>query len=388
MPRIPSERSYDDITYKAGDNRINASGSFSPFTFLCITLILTLLGLVVLYSASYSKAIGLGYPHYHYFARQALCIAATVLAGALLTMLPLDVMAKGFLLLLPLSVVLSVLSFFPGFSFGGMLMIGGCPVLQPASLALFASVFTVAGLLPYTDEERSLRSVISAVISLIVLEALILLSGGIPWFAVSSLVILLMLRRSRMPKLAIFLAFLLMAGAGIGAAFAFPSILSPVFSSAMPVADKAIYDSALSISRQAIADGGIAGAGLGAGLYKLGELVSPESQYIFAVFAEELGGIGMVFLLILFILYLVIGVRTSKRGIEREDGFSASLSYGLSMMIALKAFSNMLYVSGIVPLPGIMLPFFSYSLSECVITMLSSVILYRLVYKMGRKHES
>ena len=67
---------------------------------------------------------------------------------------------------------------------------------------------------------------------------------------------------------------------------------------------------------------------------------------------------------------------------------TASLSYGLSLMIALKALFDMLYVLGVLPLSGIMLPFFSYSVSEEAITMLSSAVLYRLVYRMGREHES
>ena len=169
---------------------------------------------------------------------------------------------------------------------------------------------------------------------------------------------------------------------------ALPELLSPMYSTVIPVVDESLYDAALSVSSQAIADGGIVGTGLGSGLYKLGEMISPESQFIFAIFSEELGGIGTIFILFLFIIYLVIGVRTSKRAIEKESGFAVSLSYGLSLMIALKALCNLLYVSGLLPLSGIMLPFFSYSIEEEAITMLSTVFLYKLAYKMGREHES
>ena len=72
---------------------------------------------------------------------------------------------------------------------------------------------------------------------------------------------------------------------------------------------------------------------------------------------------------------------------EREK--SASLAFGLTLMVVLKALCNMLYVSGLLPLPGILMPFFSYSLSEEAMTILSSVMLYRLVYMMGREaHEA
>ena len=123
-------------------------------------------------------------------------------------------------------------------------------------------------------------------------------------------------------------------------------------------------------------------------LYKLGGLESPEALFIFSVFSEELGIVGSAFLVMLFVLYLIIGMRTSRRGMEQGNAKAALLSYGLSLMIVLKALFNMLYVLGVLPLPGILLPFFSYSVSEEAVTMLSSVILYRLVYMMGRKHES
>ena len=388
MPRIPSERSYDDITYKAGDNRTNTSGSFSPFTFLCISLILTLLGLVVLYSASYPKAISLGYPHYFYFLRQVCTAVIAVVVGALVTLMPLQYMSKFFAFLLPVALVSLVITLIPGFSFGSLLAFKGIPIFNPSSFAVFAAVFTAAGLLPYTDEERSVRCVVSAAISLIALEILILFSGGLPWFVLSSVILLLMLRRVRIPKLVLILAFISMVLAAAGAAMALPELLSPMYSTVIPVVDESLYDAALSVSSQAIADGGIVGTGLGSGLYKLGEMISPESQFIFAIFSEELGGIGTIFILFLFIIYLVIGVRTSKRAIEKESGFAVSLSYGLSLMIALKALCNLLYVSGLLPLSGIMLPFFSYSIEEEAITMLSTVFLYKLAYKMGREHES
>lgn len=388
MPRIPAERSYDDITYKAGDNRVNASGSFSPFTFLCITLVLTLLGLVVLYSASYTKAISLGYPHYHYFALQSISAAVAVIAGVFISMLPSRLIAKGWTVLLPLSILAMILTFVPGFFFGGMLRVMGVPVVQPGSLAILATVFVISSLLSFSKDEREARHVVAASVFLIVIELLVLFSCGVSWFTINSLIILLMLRRCRVLRSAVVLTLLFMLVTGVAASIIFPYLLSPVLSSVLPVTDSSLYDQALIASRNAIADGGIAGAGLGSGLYKLGELTSPESQFIFAVFSEELGIVGAAFLLILFILYLVIGIRTSSRSLEKEDGVTASLSYGLSLMIALKALFDMLYVLGVLPLSGIMLPFFSYSVSEEAITMLSSAVLYRLVYRMGREHES
>ena len=387
MPRINPERSYDDITYRAEGNRIDGSGSFSPFTFLCISLILTLLGLTVLYSASYTKAIAEDLPHFFYFMRQGIAAAVSVVLSVILTLIPMKKLEKGYIVLAPAALAALILALIPGFSYGGMLSIGGHAILQPESIALLSSVFTIAGLIA-DKEERTTGRLAAAYMLLAATDCLILFSGGLSWYILSSLLMLLMLRRAKVPASAILIAFLFMAVTAFGASFLCPELLSPLFSSMLPVPDPELYDQALSASRKAIADGGIAGVGLGSSLYKLGGLESPEALFIFSVFSEELGIVGSAFLVMLFVLYLIIGMRTSRRGMEQGNAKAALLSYGLSLMIVLKALFNMLYVLGVLPLPGILLPFFSYSVSEEAVTMLSSVILYRLVYMMGRKHES
>ena len=106
MPRLISERSYDDITYRTEGGRKDSSGSLSPFTFLCISLVLTLMGLVSLYSASYAKAVDLGLPHYWFFMRQAIVAAVSLGVGAVFTLIPRSALEKGYLLFIPLSLAL------------------------------------------------------------------------------------------------------------------------------------------------------------------------------------------------------------------------------------------------------------------------------------------
>ena len=390
MPRLVLERSYDDITYKADGGRKDTSGSLSPFTFLCIALVLTLMGLVALYSSSYPRAIELGLPHYWFFMRQAIVAAVSLAVGALLTLIPRGALEKGHVLFIPLSIILLVLQLLPGFSSHGTLVIGGYRIVQAPSVALIGQVFTISCLLPEKDEdEKRNRRIILAVLSTAIILVLTLLSGGISWYFIASILTLLLMRRRSAGRFTLLFALLFMLVTGVTLPLLFPALLSPLFSSLLPVSDPSLYDGALSASVKAIRDGGIAGAGLGSGVSKFGALESPESQFIFASFAEELGFAGVVFIILMFSLFLIIGIRTSKRGMGRNREKAATLAFGLTMMIVLKALADMLYVSGLLPLPGILLPFFSYSLSEEAITILSSVLLYRLVYMMGREaHEA
>ncbi len=375
MPRLVQERYYDDITYRA-EGKKDSSGSLSPFTFLCISLVLALLGLVALYSASYMKAIGLSLPHYYYFARQMIVALVALAAGLLLIVVPSRIVSKAYLVILPVSLLFIlfeyVSSLFPS---------GGFDIANPASLAIFSLIFLVSGMI---DLGMTGREVVITVAFIVLLELISLFFGGLPYFILSSVILLFLLRIKDVPVSAVLLSSLFIVVTAISFAFLFPSILSPIFSSMLPVSDPSLYDASLTASKMAIADGKIAGAGLGSGLYKISELKSPESQFIFATFAEELGAVGVFFLVILFALYMLVGLRTAKRGLEKGYEKEASICYGLSLMIVLKALCNMLYVSGILPLPGILLPFFSYSLSEEVITILSTAVLYKLVFMIGR----
>ena len=82
MPRI-SGNSYDDMSYRVSGSGGDGSGSLSPFTFLCVVLIIAFFGLIILYSASFQKAIDNSLPHYYYFIRQLVSAGCALAAGLL-----------------------------------------------------------------------------------------------------------------------------------------------------------------------------------------------------------------------------------------------------------------------------------------------------------------
>jgi cell division protein FtsW len=107
----------------------------------------------------------------------------------------------------------------------------------------------------------------------------------------------------------------------------------------------------------AVSTGGITGVGLMEGKQKLFYLPEPHTDFIFAVTAEELGLVGSLILIALFIVFLWRGIRTAVR---TPDLFGRFLAVGITCMIVVQAFINISVVLGMMPTKGIPLPFISY----------------------------
>ena len=120
-------------------------------------------------------------------------------------------------------------------------------------------------------------------------------------------------------------------------------------------------------SLYAFARGGFFGMGLGNGKEKLFFLPTPYSDFIFSTVGEELGFIGV---LIFIILYLVMAYRGLKIAIHAPDLFGTYLAYGITCLIALSAFINIGVVLDLLPTKGLALPFISYGgsslLASCI----------------------
>lgn len=107
----------------------------------------------------------------------------------------------------------------------------------------------------------------------------------------------------------------------------------------------------------AIGSGGLLGRGFGQSVEKFNYLPEPDGDSIFAVFAEETGFIGSVFLLILFVALAARGIVIAGNSHELYGGLVA---LGFSFIIILQAFVNMSAMLGIIPLTGLPLPFISH----------------------------
>lgn len=110
-------------------------------------------------------------------------------------------------------------------------------------------------------------------------------------------------------------------------------------------------------SRLAIGSGGLLGLGLGNSRQKFLYVPEPENDCIFPIVCEELGFIGAALILILFALLIIRGYWLA---IHARDRFGALLIVGIITLFAFQVFFNIGVVTGLLPVTGISLPFFSY----------------------------
>lgn len=119
----------------------------------------------------------------------------------------------------------------------------------------------------------------------------------------------------------------------------------------------------------AIASGGFFGLGLGQSRQKYSYLPEAENDYIFAIIAEELGFLGAFVVIALFVLWGVNGMRIAYRARERDRAASL-MAYGLTFIIVVQVLLNIGGVLGVLPLSGRPLPFISAGGSSILSTML------------------
>jgi cell division protein FtsW len=119
----------------------------------------------------------------------------------------------------------------------------------------------------------------------------------------------------------------------------------------------------------AVGTGGISGTGFMDGRQKLFYLPEPHTDYIFANVAEELGLIGAIAVVVLFI---VLGYRGMRAAILSKDPFARFMAFGITATLLIQAFFNISVVLALVPTKGITLPFVSYGGTSLFI-MLASI---------------
>ncbi len=128
-------------------------------------------------------------------------------------------------------------------------------------------------------------------------------------------------------------------------------------------------------SRTALSQGGLWGAGIGRGVQKFGSLPEAHSDFVFAILAEELGFIGVVLVVLLFLFFAYRGLRIAYLA---KDRFVGLLAFGITASIVLQALLNMAVVSGLVPATGIPLPFFASGGSSMFVSLAMCGLLVNL----------
>jgi cell division protein FtsW len=122
----------------------------------------------------------------------------------------------------------------------------------------------------------------------------------------------------------------------------------------------------------AVGTGGIRGLGLMEGRQKLFYLPEPHTDFIFANICEELGLIGALLVITLFI---ILGYRGLRAAYLSTDPFARFLAFGITSTVLIQAFFNMSVVVALVPTKGITLPFISFGGTSLVVMLASMGVL-------------
>jgi len=125
----------------------------------------------------------------------------------------------------------------------------------------------------------------------------------------------------------------------------------------------------------AFGNGGLLGQGIGGSQQKLFYLPEAHTDFIFAIVGEELGLVGALAIVGLFVVLAWRGLRI---GLRAPDPFGAYLALGITVLIATQAVVNLGVVTGLLPTKGLPLPFISFGGSALLVTMLATGVLLNI----------
>ena len=125
----------------------------------------------------------------------------------------------------------------------------------------------------------------------------------------------------------------------------------------------------------AVGSGGFTGVGLMESKQKLFYLPEAHTDFIYAVICEELGFLGAIAVIALFVVY---GWRGMRAALGAPDGFGRLLALGITAMVLCQALINFAVVLGMVPTKGIPLPFISYGGSSLLVMLLATGVLLNI----------
>ena len=332
--------------------------------FLVLVLTLVAFGLVMLFSASYAVALYRRGDAYAYIQPQLLYAALGLIAMWLASRVDYHIYHKLAWPVLGVSLVLLVVVLFMP-EYNGCkrwLVIPGVGTLQPSEIAKFAVVLAFSHIISLNASRMKSFSV-----------------GVLPFGLVLGTVAVLMLLEPHLSGTLLILGigavlmfvggtglkWFVLAGAGavgaVGAAVAVMPDLVPYAASRLaswldPFADP-LGDGHQTIqSLYAIGSGGATGLGLGNSRQKHMFVPEPQNDFIFSIVCEELGFVGALAVVTLFVLLLLRGITLA---VHAPDRFGGLLVVGFVVQVAMQAALNIAVVTNTIPNTGISLPFFS-----------------------------
>jgi len=134
----------------------------------------------------------------------------------------------------------------------------------------------------------------------------------------------------------------------------------------------------------ALGAGGVTGLGLGQSRQKTLYMPEPHNDFIFSIIGEELGLIGCICIILLFVIFVWRGISVAMKA---RDTYGTLLAIGITGVVAVQSLINIAVVTGSMPVTGVPLPFISYGGTSLVINMMAMGILLNISRQTEGKDE-
>ncbi|SDC29435.1 cell division protein FtsW [Pelagirhabdus alkalitolerans] len=345
---------------------------------IIVILALSVFGLIMVYSSSYTLATrNFGSGHF-FFLRQLQWFGIGLIVFVVMSFISLKKLGEMSPLLVGLAIILLALVLIPGVGVvrnQAQRWIGAGPIVfQPSEIVKVFMIIYFAHI--YTRKQKYIndfkKGVMPPLVILAFVFGLILMQPDLGTGTHIVLICGLIVLFSGVKFYHIALLGSVAAGGFYFFAQSQPYRLQRLTSFANAFDDPSGDGFQLINSYVSIGTSGLTGNGLGNSVQKLGYLPEAHTDFIMSVIVEELGIIGVTFVIggYLFILYR--GIQISK---EVDSLYLRLLALGITFQFITQAFFNLGAVSGLLPITGIPLPFISYGGTSLVFTLLAAGIL-------------
>lgn len=360
---------------------------------LGLVIFLVLFGALFFFTLSSVTSLNVFGNTYGYLLRYITKLGIGALMGFIIFLLPLSLLKKLSLALLIINIIFLVAVFLPpGFELKGAArwINLGFFSFQPAEFIKLTSILYLAALISKGRTQNPKKHWIQAAKK----GYNEIMRVFVPFVALLLLLIILLYFQKDLGTLGIICATLIIVyfvsgtplwhmlvafGLAVASAAVFiarePYRIERLKSLINPYIDPLNASHQITQSLIAIGSGGIFGKGWGMSVQKFGFLPEVMGDSIFAVFAEELGFLGSLVLVASFSVLFWLGLRIAK---NCHDPFSKLTAVGIVTWITLQAFINIGAVTGLIPLTGIPLPFFSYGGSHIITELIAMGILLKI----------
>ncbi|EIM64142.1 putative lipid II flippase FtsW [Desulfobacter postgatei] len=362
-------------------------GPLHPFfrekTILFPVLILTGIGLVMVYSASCSISMDEHNTLFYYLKRQSIFLLVSFVIMYITASLPYRLYKSMAYIILFAAIGLLVAVLIPAFGIKAnnarRWLNFGLFAFQPAEFAKLAMILFMAYSLSKKEEMGKLRefsigvvphAVVFALMAVLILcqpdFGTIVVMGMICWGMMFIAGVPLLHLLSPLP-LVIPMAYFLVVKVRYR--------LDRVLGFMDPWKDPLDIGFQLTNSLKAFGSGGLFGKGVGLSMQKMHFLPEPHTDFIFSIIGEELGLVGVTAILALYGLILHTGTRIAR---QSDTFFGAVTATGITLYLGLQVIINTGVTLGVLPTKGLTLPFISYGGTSLIINMAAMGILMNI----------